>query len=130
MKTQNRNYLIAAAVAAVLIAGTAVASSYVTKQSIEAKETTQEKPKKLVTVTHPLPGKKKNQEFASAQPAPVPRCDDGNVLGTVVGGVGGGIVGSQVGKGHGNTAATIGGTLGGAYLGNQYIPLKNATCRQ
>jgi len=63
------------------------------------------------------------------QPQPVRNCDDGNVVGYLAGGVAGGIAGNQVGKGKGNTAATIGGTLGGAYLGGQYLPTRNVTCR-
>lgn len=58
-----------------------------------------------------------------------PPCDDGNIVGKVVGGVGGGVAGSQIGSGSGKTAATIGGTLGGAYLGGEYLPTRNVTCR-
>ena len=58
-----------------------------------------------------------------------PACDDGNIVGYVLGGAAGGIAGNQIGKGNGKTAATIGGTLGGAYLGGEYIPTHNVTCR-
>lgn len=66
------------------------------------------------------------------RPAPVqqkPACDDHNVVGIVLGGAAGGLVGHQVGSGKGKDLATIGGALGGAYLGNQYIPTRNVTCR-
>ncbi len=108
MKSMNKKLLGAGIGVVVLIAGTALASSYFTKTSQPA------------TGSHP-------RVVAAAEQ---PRCDDGNVLGYVAGGAAGGILGNQVGKGSGNTAATIAGTLGGAYLGGQHIPLKNVTCRQ
>lgn len=56
-------------------------------------------------------------------------CDDGNVVGYIAGGALGGIAGSQFGDGNGKTATTIGGALGGGYLGKEYIPTHNVTCR-
>jgi outer membrane lipoprotein SlyB len=75
-----------------------------------------------------------NGSRAAAQPAPATiepaaGCDDGNVVGAIVGGAGGGVAGAQVGKGSGKTAATIAGTLGGAYLGKEFLPTQNVTCR-
>lgn len=68
---------------------------------------------------------------APVQAAPVQQvsCNDGNIVGMVTGGALGGVAGSQIGKGNGKTAATIGGAVGGAYLGKQYIPTQNVTCR-
>jgi outer membrane lipoprotein SlyB len=70
-----------------------------------------------------------NDSPPAAQPQQVANCDDGNVVGAIAGGVGGGVLGSTVGDGKGKTAATIGGTLGGAYLGKEFIPTDNVTCR-
>lgn len=56
-------------------------------------------------------------------------CDDGNIVGKAVGGIGGGVLASNIGKGGGKTAATIAGTLGGAYVGGEFIPTRNVTCR-
>ena len=64
-------------------------------------------------------------QLAQAQPP----CDDKNILGTLAGGVAGGVLGNQVGSGSGRTVATVGGAVGGAYLGNEYLPTRNATCR-
>lgn len=105
-----------ATAALLLVASSAALASYLVAG---------EKEKKPVSTAHAVP----LQKVAAAQPS-LPRCDDSNILGYVAGGAAGGIVGNQVGKGSGNTAATIGGTLAGAYLGGQYIPLRNATCRQ
>ena len=118
MKSMNKKLLGAGIVVFLLIAGTAAVASYVTQESLQ--------PKKELNAQTVQPH---NQKLAAAQPVQ-PRCDDSNIVGTIVGGAGGGIVGSQVGKGSGKTAATIGGVLGGAYLGNQYIPTRNVTCRQ
>lgn len=68
------------------------------------------------------------QPQTQAQPQVV-QCDDGNIVGKIVGGVGGGVAGSQIGSGSGKTAATIGGTMAGSYLGEEYLPTKNVTCR-
>jgi uncharacterized protein YcfJ len=116
MKSMNKKLIGAGIGIIVLVASTAFASTYYTKAS------------QPIAVSH-APSKPHLQKIASAQPAQ-PRCNDGNVLGYVAGGAVGGIAGNQVGKGSGNTAATIAGTLGGAYLGGQYIPLNNVTCRQ
>lgn len=115
MKSVNKKLLGAGIGIVVLIAGTAFATAYFTHEAAQPQQRA-----KTPAQGHP-------QVVAAADQ---PRCDDGNILGHVAGGVGGGIVGNQVGKGKGNTAATIAGTLGGAYLGGQYIPLKNVTCRQ
>ncbi len=108
--------LIVAAIAALLVAGTALAA-YVTHDA--RKEETQ-----VATPVHRV----HNQQVAAAQPAPPP-CNDGNIVGTLAGGVAGGVIGHQIGKGSGNTVATIGGALGGAVIGNQMIPTRNVTCR-
>lgn len=124
MKPNHKNYIVIAVAATLLTAGVAAAASYITKENIRSEQavaTPVKKPVAARTATH---------TNASAAPqSAAPRCNDNNVLGYVAGGAAGGILGSQVGKGNGNTAATIGGTLGGAYLGGQYIPLHNATCR-
>lgn len=79
----------------------------------------------------PQPQKVVVHKSGGGQPAPqqVANCDDGNIVGMALGGVTGGILGNQVGKGSGNTAATIGGAVGGAYVGKEYIPTRNVTCR-
>lgn len=100
-----------------LTAGTAAVASYVIQEPSQSK-----------TQPHAQNAQPHNQKVAEAQPAQ-PDCDDSNIVGTIAGGAAGGIAGSQIGKGSGKTAATIGGVIGGAYLGNQYIPTKNATCR-
>lgn len=118
MKSMNKKLIGAGIGIIVLVASTAFATSYFTKAPrLTAQDYAQPK------------SRAKPQAIASAEPVQ-PRCDDGNVLGYVAGGAAGGIVGNQVGKGSGNTAATIAGTLGGAYVGGQYIPLRNVTCRQ
>ncbi len=69
------------------------------------------------------------QQMAGAAPAAGrPHCNDHNIVGTVAGGVLGGVVGNQFGRGGGKTLTTVGGAAGGAYLGNEYIPTRGATC--
>lgn len=131
--TENKKILIAGIAVVALMAFTAAAASYITTENVNAQkeEAAIVRPKKQVarsTVSAPRPVSPQPQTQQVAYNNQ-PRCNDGNVLGTVAGGLAGGVVGSQVGKGSGKTAATIGGTLGGAYLGNQFIPLHNATCR-
>lgn len=116
MSHNSRMLMVVAAIIA-LVAGVALASSYVTKHNIQTVST-----QKTKVVKSSAP---KTTQTASA---PAKNCNDGNVLGAAVGGIGGGVLGSTIGDGTGKTAATIGGTLGGAYLGSQYIPLQNATC--
>ena len=106
-----------------LLVSTAFAASYITQRTEADAEV--KAPIKQQAKTHQQP----TRAVAAAAPVEIPRCNDSNILGTVAGGAAGGIAGNQLGKGSGNTAATIVGTLGGAYLGNQYIPLNNATCR-
>jgi uncharacterized protein YcfJ len=117
MKSMNKKLIGAGIGIIVLLASTAFAAAYFTRETLQPVAQNHVQPKQ-----HP-------QAIASAAPTQ-PRCNDGNVLGYVAGGAVGGIAGNQVGKGSGNTAATIAGTLGGAYLGGQYIPLNNVTCRQ
>lgn len=118
----------------IVIGTTAWASATLTRQSL-----TEEKIASVETVK---PAKKhksgKNDitwnQPAQQQPAQPPQrvasgCNDHNIVGTLAGGALGGIAGNQIGNGGGKTAATIGGVLGGAYLGNQYIPTHNVTCR-
>lgn len=110
-----------------LVALTAGASALVTRHMFDEKSalehTAAAKPR--ASGDH-IAWNNQRQAAAPAQPA----CDDGNVVGSLLGGVGGGVAGSQLGKGNGKTATTIGGTLGGAYLGGQYIPTRNVTCRR
>jgi outer membrane lipoprotein SlyB len=112
---RNMKWIAIALGAVLLSASSAGLASYLVKEEKTAKQVA-EKPKA--------------QTLASAQPVQTVRCDDGNIAGYIAGGAAGGILGNQVGKGKGNTAATIGGTLTGAYLGGQYMPLRNVTCRQ
>jgi outer membrane lipoprotein SlyB len=117
----NKTLIVGVAVVLLLVATAAVAS-YTTRESLE--------PKTVAQAPTPTPHKP-YQKMAAAQPQQPaqPACDDKNIVGTVGGGVAGGLVGSQIGKGSGKTAATIGGVVGGAYLGNQYLPTRNVTCR-
>jgi len=117
---------------AFLMAGTAAAASYITRETLQAKDMDKDKATTGQQAAAKPKSQAHHQQLASAQTTQTtqPRCDDSNVLGYLAGGAAGGVLGNQVGKGKGNTAATIGGTLGGAYLGGQYIPLKNVTCRQ
>lgn len=128
-KTNTKQIAILSAAAVLLVALSAGASVYLTKESIKNKS------EKVAVTTHHKSVKNdikwdnKNQNVQTQQVAQS-NCDDGNIAGKAVGGVGGGVLGSMVGKGKGKTAATIGGTLGGAYLGGEAIPLRNVTCRQ
>jgi uncharacterized protein YcfJ len=116
---------------AVLVAMTAGASAFVTKTVVQDEkpvvvEKTAQAPKaEKITWNEP----QKRPQTAQPQQHTVPSCDDGNVVGAIVGGVGGGVAGSQIGSGNGQTLATIGGALGGAYLGKEYIPTRNVTCK-
>lgn len=115
MKTKN---MIALAAGAILLVGaTAGASVYVM-------DTQGEKPSAVSSTKV-----KETVTFNQPRPAPLPECDDDNIVGKVVGGAAGGLVGNQIGSGSGNTAATIGGAIGGTLLGEEYIPTKNVTCR-
>jgi uncharacterized protein YcfJ len=123
MKNTNKKLIIIIAAVIVLTAG-AGAVAYVTQPKMQLNaQSVQPQNRKGVSV------RPNTQVAAVAQPAS-PRCDDRNILGTIAGGAAGGVIGNQIGNGNGKTAATIGGVIGGAYLGNQYIPTKNATCRQ
>lgn len=124
--TKNQKTIAIAAAALVALAGVAAASSYLTRQSVEEEQLAEAEQK-------PAPVKHRNHKQASAanatQPAAGrPACNDHNVVGTVIGGVAGGVVGNQFGRGSGRTVATVGGAAGGAYLGNEYINTRNATC--
>lgn len=112
--------LIALGVGAILLVGaTAGATAYIADDNKEAAaEQTKTSSKTNVTYNQP-----------ATQQAPIPSCDDDNIVGKVVGGAAGGIAGSQFGKGNGKTAATIGGAVGGTLLGEEYIPTRNVTCR-
>lgn len=128
MGIQTKNAIIFGIAGLAAIAATAATTFYVTRHSMiesqdvppgvaAAPQMVQQSP--VTTV--------RRQQVAHQQ---VVKCNDSNIVGTVAGGVLGGIVGNQFGGGAGKTAATIGGTLGGAYVGNQYIPTRNVTCRQ
>lgn len=136
--TENKKTNIALLVLAAigLIAVTATASAYLTKENLNGD-------KVAVTDTKPVKGYGTNKRVSSneeihwnnTQPAagnPAPqrvRCDDGNIVGTVVGAAAGGLAGHQIGSGNGQTAATVAGVVGGAYLGNRYVPARGVTCR-
>jgi uncharacterized protein YcfJ len=129
----TRKHTIAAIIGAVmLVLLTAGASALITREMISEDKTPLEtsakvssyRPHKRETITW-----NEQRQAPPHQQVATRNCDDGNVVGKVLGGVGGGVLGSQVGSGTGQTAATIGGTLGGAYLGGEYIPTDNVTCR-
>jgi uncharacterized protein YcfJ len=124
----NRKMVGIGAAIALAITATAAIASYTTREALQAQAESDGAAKHAKAAHHP----RQEQKMASAQPQqPVrQRCDDNNIIGTAAGGIGGGVVGSQFGSGSGKTAATIAGVLGGAYLGNQYIPTRNATCQQ
>lgn len=107
-----------------LVAATAGATVYISDRQDEnkAEETSSAQKSTKTSVVY-------NQSQQAPQAAPLPPCDDDNIVGKVVGGAAGGVVGSQFGKGNGKTATTIGGTVGGVLLGEEYIPTKNVTCR-
>lgn len=123
MKSMNKKLIVAGIGMMLLLAGTAFATSYFTQAAQPMVKSNI--PSKYQAKTH----NQGNPQVVAAAAPVEPRCDDSNVLGYVAGGAVGGIAGNQIGKGSGNTAATIAGTLGGAYLGGQYIPLRNVTCR-
>jgi uncharacterized protein YcfJ len=118
MKLSNQQMIIGGIAAIALVAGAAVAASYVTRESLAPTPTPQAR------AYHAQP----TQQVVVAQPQQPP-CDDKNIVGTLGGGLAGGVVGNQIGGGKGKTLATVGGALGGAYLGNQYLPTRNVTCR-
>lgn len=121
---QRKHMIALGAAAVVLVASSAAAGAFIIQNM--------DKPPERAAV-HQVSQKESihwNQQARAQQPQPQKvACDDNNIVGTAVGGLVGGVAGSQVGHGNGKTAATIGGTLGGAYLGNQFIPARNATCR-
>jgi outer membrane lipoprotein SlyB len=117
MKKIHNQLLGTGILVALLMAGTAATASYLTKGEVKPQVQTKASP-------NMQPQKLASSALVQSQ------CNDSNILGYIAGGAAGGLAGNQIGKGAGNTAATIGGVLGGAYLGGQYIPLKNVTCRQ
>lgn len=123
IRVNKKAVLLTAAAIAALVASVALAS-YVAKNQDMA----QAEPYKPVAHSPYKNAPTAPKQVAQAQPQQ-PACNDSNIIGTAIGGIGGGVLGSQIGSGSGKTAATIGGALGGAYLGNQYIPTRNATCK-
>ena len=111
-------YVLIGAAALAVIAGTAVGSSLITRDSMEPAQ-----PQRAAVVHHAAP----RQQVATTQPAR-PACDDHNIVGTLGGAVAGGLVGAQFGKGNGRGVATAGGAVAGGALGNAYIPTRGATC--
>ncbi len=119
--THNQKIILLSVAAFIAVAGTAVGATYLTRESMKNEEP-------QVAAVKPTRSHSGAQQ-ANIQPAAgKPACDDGNIVGTVIGGAAGGIAGNQIGKGSGKTVATIGGAAGGAYLGNQYINTRGATC--
>ncbi len=105
-----------------LVAGVAIASSYMTRTAMEDRSAQQ-----AALAAKPAAGpahRPMHPQTAQARPA----CDDHNIVGTVGGAVAGGLVGSQFGKGNGKGLATAGGAVAGGALGNAYIPTRGATC--
>ena len=112
--------------AIVLIALTAGASAYVTRGTM----TPDEPVKKTASVkTVQKEQISWNQQPAQPAPAPVKRCDDGNIVGAAIGAAGGGLIGNQFGKGKGKDLATIGGVIAGGAAGHQMIPTRGVLCR-
>lgn len=116
--TKPQKYFIGGALAVLALVGTAVAASYMTRESLAPEKPVQQQAR--IVNTHSA----QPQKMAVAQPP----CDDKNIVGTVGGAVAGGLMGNQFGKGSGKTVATVGGVAGGAYLGNKYIPARGAAC--
>jgi uncharacterized protein YcfJ len=135
----NRNIAALGIGAVLVLAATAAASAFLTREAISREDTA-----KLVLDKPPIrkpvaagaksqtpwrENKQYSQQVSTVPSAPAAKpCDDGNVLGYVAGGAAGALIGSQIGKGDGNTAAIAAGTLGGAYLGGQHLPLRNTLC--
>lgn len=122
----TRNAIIFGTAGLLAIAATAATTYYVTRHSITESENASPS---VAAAPQPAPVQARHRQDASRQQAAAPKCNDSNIVGTLAGGVLGGIVGNQFGHGSGRAATTIGGTLGGAYVGNQYIPTRNVTCR-
>lgn len=116
---KSQKYILVGCAVLVALAGTAVASSYITRESMTDSKPVKQQAKAVHRTEH--------RQVAAAQPTPA--CDDQNIVGTLGGAVAGGVVGNQFGKGDGKKLATVGGVVGGAYLGNQYIPTRGAACQ-
>ncbi len=122
---QRKNLILFIIGAIALIALTAGASAYVTRDMMStekkvektaAKKTTSER----ISWNEPRP---------QPQPVQAKRCDDGNIVGAALGAAGGGIIGNQFGKGKGKDLATIGGVIAGGTAGHQLIPTRGVLCR-
>lgn len=122
MPMTKRDIFALTAGAILLVGITAGASAYYLNSDDAVEERSQ-------AVSQIQPAAATTRTTTQAAPAPLPECDDDNIVGKVVGGVGGGLLGAQVGSGSGKTAATIGGSVGGTILGEKYVPTKNVTCR-
>lgn len=116
---KNTQFFLLGAAVLTLMAGTAVATMYVANS--DEKPAPKQQQARIYHQQQPL-------AYAGTQPSQ-PACDDKNIVGTLAGGVAGGVLGNQIGSGSGRTVATVGGALGGAYLGNEYLPTRNVTCR-
>lgn len=124
--TKNQKIILLSVAAIVAIAGAAIGATYLTRESMKSEEAQVAASKPVRANNHAY---RHAQQANNIQPAAgKPACDDGNIVGTVIGGAAGGIAGNQIGKGTGKTVATLGGVAGGAYLGNQYINTRGATC--
>ena len=129
MNTKNKQITILALAAVALIAVSAGAAAFVTKNQME------EKPAPVKTAVQTKSTKtvarKEQINWNQQQPAPqqqVRRCNDGNIVGAAIGGAAGGLVGHQFGKGKGRDLATIGGVIAGGTAGHQYIPTRGTLC--
>ena len=125
----KKNGIIIAISAILLIALTATASAFITKNQIEDK-----KPVEKAQVVKKQAKKEEIVWNEPAKPQPQPqqqqvRCDDGNIVGAAIGGAAGGLIGNQFGKGKGKDLATIGGVIAGGTAGHQMIPTRNVLCR-
>jgi uncharacterized protein YcfJ len=120
---------------AILILGAASASALITRNVVsheDAPAVAAATPSTAKAVHHAAAGNQTIRWNNPRQPAPQQAqtaCNDGNIVGYVAGALAGGLAGSQLGKGNGKIATTMAGTAGGAYLGGQYLPTQNVTCR-
>ena len=121
--TKNQKAIAVGVATFLVIAGVAAGASYFTRNSIQSEQVAQ-----APQPAHHYHARQATQANAIAPSAGQPPCNDHNIVGTLIGGAAGGIAGHQIGKGSGRTVATIGGAAGGAYLGNEYLNTRNATC--
>ncbi len=124
---QRKNLILIIIGAIALIAVTAGASAYVTRDVMKPEKKV-EKVATKKTTSEQISWNESRQQ-AQPQPQQVKKCDDGNIVGAGIGAAAGGLVGNQFGKGKGNDLATIGGIIVGGTAGHQMIPTRGVLCR-